>query len=217
MLKLKTEDRDIWFTADTHYMHKNIVRGESDWEDLSGCRPFETKEEMNAEIVDGINKYVKKDDILFFLGDWSFGGFDNIEEFRKQLDVDTIHFILGNHDHHVLNDKNGIRSLFTSVENYRFIDIDGQGMALCHYPIISWERAYRHAWMIHGHTHNMLPHKDTIQWSGDKYWLATGKMFDIGMDSAYANFGEYRPFKFQELKEILKDRAYEFVDKERVS
>jgi hypothetical protein len=71
--------------------------------------------------------------------------------------------------------------------------------------------------MIHGHTHGMLPEKDTFQWAGDKYWLSTGKMFDIGVDNAKKYLGEYRPFKFEELKRIMDNKEYQFVDKDRVS
>lgn len=92
----------VWFTSDTHYGHKNIVAGVSDWSDKSGCRNFNTVEEMNAEIIEGINANVAAKDTLYHLGDWSFGGVDNIWNFRKQLRVRDIRLVLGNHDEHIV-------------------------------------------------------------------------------------------------------------------
>ena len=44
----------IWFTSDTHYNHKNLVKGISRWEDKSGCSDFATKEEMNELLIKNI-------------------------------------------------------------------------------------------------------------------------------------------------------------------
>lgn len=99
---------NIYFTSDTHYHHKNIVRGTSDWEEKSRCRDFNTLEEHDKVIVDNINAVVKEDDILIHLGDWSFGGIENIWNFRKQLNCKNINLILGNHDHHILNNRSFI-------------------------------------------------------------------------------------------------------------
>lgn len=97
---------NIWFTSDTHHSHKNICIGVSDWDDKEkSCRNFQTLEEMNKLIVNNINKYVKADDILYHLGDWSFGGIHNIWEFRKQINCKNIYLVPGNHDHHIKNDK----------------------------------------------------------------------------------------------------------------
>lgn len=84
--------------SDTHFGHRNIVQGVSSWDDKSGCRKFKTIDEMNQNIVKLINTTVKEDDILYHLGDWSFGGSDNIWNFRKQINCKNIHLILGNHD-----------------------------------------------------------------------------------------------------------------------
>ena len=97
---------NIWFVSDTHHSHKNICIGVSDWDDKEkSCRNFQTLEEMNELIVNNINKYVKEDDILYHLGDWSFGGIENIWEFRKQIKCKNIYLVPGNHDHHVKSNK----------------------------------------------------------------------------------------------------------------
>lgn len=102
---------NIWFTSDTHYHHKNIVKGVTSWVDspehaggshsTQNTRPFKTLEEHDQALVDNINKHVKPEDILYHLGDWSFGGIEQIWNFRKQLNCKNIHLIYGNHDHHI--------------------------------------------------------------------------------------------------------------------
>ena len=74
----------VWITSDTHYSHKNICRGVTNWRMPDGSvpeaqtRPFETIEKMNSTIVNNINECVGQDDILIHLGDWSFSGFETI-------------------------------------------------------------------------------------------------------------------------------------------
>lgn len=104
-----------YFTSDTHYSHKNICRGVSTWgktlEDgtfevsVDSTRNFSTIEEMNQSIVDVINSTVGEFDELYHLGDWSFGGIENIWNFRKQINCKTIHLVFGNHDHHIEKNK----------------------------------------------------------------------------------------------------------------
>jgi hypothetical protein len=55
-----------WFTADFHLGHANIIRYCS--------RPFATVEEMDQAIVERLNVSVKRDDVLYFLGDFCMGG-----------------------------------------------------------------------------------------------------------------------------------------------
>jgi calcineurin-like phosphoesterase family protein len=106
MIKIDNEIK-VWITSDTHYSHKNICRGTTNWRLPDGSkpeeqtRPFETIDKMNAAIVNNINSVVGQDDVLIHLGDWSFGGFENIEEFYHRLICKNIHLILGNHDHHI--------------------------------------------------------------------------------------------------------------------
>jgi len=53
-----------WFTADFHLGHANIIKY---------CeRPFRNVLEMNRTIIKKHNERVKKDDIVYFLGDFCF-------------------------------------------------------------------------------------------------------------------------------------------------
>lgn len=205
-MKFRTSETNIWFTADTHYGHTNIVKGTSSWEDKSGCRDFSSVEKMNNAIVDGINSYVKPEDILFHLGDWSFGGKSNIGKLRERLAVNVIYLIAGNHDTHILN-YDEYNELFTHVYPYREITIDKNSMTLCHFPICSWNRAYRGAWMLHGHTH------DTLFKSRDEnHWYNRSKIMDVGMDTAYELYGEYKPFSFEQIRQIMSLRQFISID-----
>ena len=68
---------DIWFTADFHLGHKNIIHY---------CnRPFETTEEMNQAILERLNACAKANDILYFLGDFCIGPKARAVELRKQI------------------------------------------------------------------------------------------------------------------------------------
>ena len=68
---------NIWFTADFHLGHKNIIRY---------CnRPFDTVEEMNRTILDRLNNLVKANDILYFLGDFCIGPKARAVELRREI------------------------------------------------------------------------------------------------------------------------------------
>ena len=95
-----------FFTSDSHTYQKNICFGISSWDEKEkNCRKYDTIEKMNYDIFKSINDTVGQDDELYFLGDFSFGGIENIWNTRKQIICKNIHFILGNHDHHIQNNK----------------------------------------------------------------------------------------------------------------
>ena len=94
--------QNLYFTSDTHYNHTNICRGVSKWPEGRGTRDFHSLGEMNSAIVSGINSVVGPDDVLVHLGDWSFGGFESIAEFRKKILCKNVILFLGNHDHHII-------------------------------------------------------------------------------------------------------------------
>jgi calcineurin-like phosphoesterase family protein len=183
-MKLTLEStQNLYFTSDTHYNHANICRATSNWKNADNkTRNFSTLEEMNETLVDNINDYVGENDILFHLGDWSFGGFEQIEIFRKQLKCKNIHLILGNHDNHIDRNKNNVQNLFLSVSHYRKIQIqrpsidqkntvDKYSFVVCHFPIASWDGMSEGIIHLHGHVH--LPKHLRI---------GNGRSIDVGVD-----------------------------------
>lgn len=184
----------VHFISDTHYSHKNIIRGTSDWVDKDKTRWFNTIEEHNTCLVNVINSKVREDDILYHLGDWSFGGFENISEFRKQLNCKTIHLILGNHDHHIENNRNRIQNLFESVQHYKEIIVHNQLIILSHYSMRVWNKLHKNSWMLYGHSHGTLPD-------------IGGKTMDVGCDT-----NNLLPYSFEEIKQIMNKRINLEVD-----
>lgn len=199
---------NIFFTADTHFNHKNIVRGTSEWGDVHGqqVRNFDTLEEHNQVLGNNINSVVKENDILYHLGDWSFGGAESIIEFMNQLQCKNIHLILGNHDHHIANPNKPYKKLFTSVNQYLVKKINGQHMFLCHYAMRTWDKAAHGVWMLYGHSHGSL--SEYIQLAGPygrDVYISTEekyKTMDVGIDT----HPEFRPYHFDEISLIMKDR-----------
>lgn len=111
MVTFDLTKQNVWVTSDTHYGHKNICRGVSEWvkgelnPSHSGTRDFKTLSDMNEALVCGINDNVFRDDVLIHLGDWSFGGLDNVFLFRNRLACKNIYLVYGNHDHHIKGNK----------------------------------------------------------------------------------------------------------------
>jgi calcineurin-like phosphoesterase family protein len=216
----------IYFTSDTHYNHKNLVKGISRWEDKSGCRDFNTKEEMNDLLVENINKVVKPDDVLFHLGDFAFHGKHFIKEFREKINCKNVHLIYGNHDPDIYDDPE-IQSIFSSVAFYREISINGQKIMLMHYPLRTWNQWHHGSWMLYGHCHGKLQHQipsqllkqliDEKRWD-DLYALADGKeveglcpngrSMDVGIDT----HPQFRPYSISEIHEIMEKKSFTAAD-----
>jgi len=175
--------QNLFFTSDTHYGHTNICRATTRWTDADNVtRDFKSLDHMNDTIVNNINEVVGENDILIHLGDFSFGGFDNIEEFRSRIICKNIHLVLGNHDHHIERNKDNIQRLFTSVNHYINLDLrrpspfkkgemDKFKFVLMHFPIASWDGMNDGVMHLHGHVH--LP---------KHLRMAAGKAMDVGVD-----------------------------------
>lgn len=179
--------KNLWVTGCVHMGHKNICKGVSSWEGEGslGCRDFETLEQMNQTLVDNINKYVKESDVLIQLGDWSFGGIENISKFRNQLNVKTIHAVEGNHDFHL----DELKLVFTTYQQLLYAKCEGIELFCSHYPCYNWHQSHKGSINLHSHTHNSFEHQ--------------GKGLDCGVDSAFAKLGEYRPFNMLEILDII--------------
>jgi calcineurin-like phosphoesterase family protein len=193
-MQIKLNAKNLFFTSDTHYGHKNIVRGVSEWSDTKQCRPFDKLEEHNQALIDNINRTVGADSTLIHLGDWSFGGEHNVYHFRKAIKCKSIILVLGNHDHHI--NKGGLLdSYFDWVTNYLELTVDRQPIVCTHYAHRVWNRSHHGAWHLYGHSHGTI---------NNEY----GKSIDVGVDT----HPEFRPYSFDEIKKILDRREILNVD-----
>lgn len=196
------KNQQLWFTSDTHYAHSNICRATTNWTDAdSVTRDFKSLNHMNSVLVDNINNVVSENDILIHLGDWSFGGFENIKEFRDRLVCKNVHLVLGNHDHHIQRNKENIKSLFSSVHDYLYLNVVRPGITkkdtmdrfsfVCmHYPIASWNGMNDGVIHLHGHVH-LPPHLRVNE----------GKAMDVGVDG-----NDFCPISLNEILSIMKDK-----------
>lgn len=192
----------LFFTSDTHYSHSNICSSTTKWVGADNLtRKFKSLEHMNDTLVNNINEFVGENDVLIHLGDWSFGGFDKISEFRNRIVCKNIHLTYGNHDHHIRNNKEDIQEIFSTTQDYLFLGIrrpstlgkgqmDKYSFVCMHYPIASWDSMNDGVIHLHGHVH-LPPHLR----------LGDGKSLDVGVDG-----NNLAPLSLDEILSIVKNQ-----------
>ena len=127
-----------WFTSDTHFNHKNIIKY---------CnRPFSSVEEMNDTMISNWNQLVKPEDTIFHLGDFAFGRSESIKSILSSLNGRKI-LVLGNHDRSLQR----MRDLGFDVvsRRYRRCYI-GRSLIMCH----KVQHASKCEFALVGHVHD---------------------------------------------------------------
>ena len=191
---------NIWFTSDTHFGHANIAGPKiSTWKE--GYRNFNSVQEMNDALVKIINAVVGEDDILYHLGDWSFGGVHNIYYFRRALICKNIHLILGNHDQHITDKVIKFHDtefnpldLFASVQSVTTQKIGKTGFHLSHYSHQVWPGSHKGTLHLFGHSHGTIK--------------GIGKSMDVGIDT----HPEFRPYHIYEVCKLMDKIPVSTVD-----
>lgn len=207
--------QNIWFTADTHFGHRkiafyakrkfclsneelDILNSIWDYKNFKNniCASWSSVSKMDDHLIKKINEFVKKDDILWHLGDFCFGQKNNIQEiarnYRERINCRNVFLILGNHDHPK------IKKIFESYEYYD-LKIDSLHIVLSHYAQAFWNRSHNKSWMLYGHAHGTA-----------EDWMDTnmpGRLsMDVGVDNIFRICGEYRPISLTEIGEIFSKR-----------
>jgi len=168
---LKKGTSKIFLISDLHLDHKNIIKF---------CnRPFKSVNEMNRVLVNNWNKTVRKNDIVYFLGDMTVGkGHRPLEYWLPQLRGNII-FIKGKSYHHRDKEVDGIKFYDKLILNHK-----GNRFLLIHNPQDApsdWGD-----WVIHGHKHN----------NNLEYPLVNKNKKTINVS---AELIEYKPILFREL------------------
>lgn len=185
----------VWFTADTHFGHANIIRH---------CRrPFASVEAMDEELVGRINERVAPDDILYHLGDFSFRSGDPAV-YRSRIRCRNIVLLLGNHDPQTLNGsvRPEFASLFREVHSLLRIKVLVAGVpqliVLCHYALRVWDRAHYGSWHLFGHSHGGLADDPCA------------RSWDVGVDNNH-----FAPISLDDLAAIMAKKTFTPVDHHR--
>ncbi len=169
----------IFFTADLHIGHKNIIKL---------CqRPFASLEEMDETLISNWNHVVTNGDTVYIIGDLMFRTQAHPVNVLKRLKGKK-HLIVGNHDKTWLN-KISADDYFKSIERYSEISDGKRKLALCHYPMMSWGGIGKGSCLVHGHIHN---NRDAA------YWPLLASM-DQALNAS-VEINQYQPVSFEQLQ-----------------
>ena len=135
-----------FFTSDSHFGHGNIIRLSHR---PSREHPFRDEAQMNRALTDAWNSVVNPGDVVYHLGDFSLRPASVIDGLLKKLHG-TKHLIVGNHDR-----THGVAG-WASIQEMDKIEVDGQGVFLCHYPMREWPGMWRGTVHLYGHVHGNL-------------------------------------------------------------
>ena len=197
----------ILYTADSHFLHKNILKYQPNrWiflnkEEKDVMETGSDKDKRNLKISDQTikahdehlisewNKVVGPEDIVMHLGDFSFGDpYPIIRRLNGHID-----HILGNHDKYLqeyMYREYNIEYLPTlrEVTHYK------QCIVLCHYAMRVWNKSHHRSWHLYGHSHGSLPDDPT------------SLSFDCGVDC-----NDLRPFTFEEVQERMNKKNVQIL------
>jgi calcineurin-like phosphoesterase family protein len=177
----------IFFTSDTHWFHANII-GFSN-------RPFYDLSNMHEDMVKWWNQKVGPQDEVFHLGDVSFGNAEATKAIMDRLNG-RLRLVPGNHDK---KPQRLIREgrddlLLPPLYERTFGE---QKVVMCHFPLVTWNRAAHGAWMLHGHSHGTMDERNRQT-----------RRLDVGVDG----IAKYVPLSLDEIADVMRSRNYEVVD-----
>jgi len=165
-----------WFTADMHLNHEEIIKF---------CnRPFKSVEEMNKRLIANWNARVKKDDIVFHLGDFCFRYKDKTAAYYEKLLNGKIIHVQGSHD---LNN-----TCRTPIEDI-IITYGGRRFLLSHepFPTLAIRTILFADWNLCGHVH--------------KAWLFDTVSSSLPAINVGVDCWEYYPINITEINKLIAE------------
>ena len=173
-----------FFTSDTHFYHTNIIKY---------CnRPFADAVEMTNKLIDNWNSKIQPGDMVYHLGDFTFGQDSMVvTSLLSRLQGDII-LIKGNHDKLAWANRG---RFFAFHDSYHETTINGQRITMCHYAMKVWNKSHYGSWHLYGHSHGTLPDDPT------------SRSFDVGVDCH-----NYFPLSFEEVEAIMNKKTFKALD-----
>jgi calcineurin-like phosphoesterase family protein/2'-5' RNA ligase len=169
-----TDKGDIHLFSDAHFDHANIIRY---------ChRPFHSVQQMNHKLLDNWNNTVKENEIVYYLGDMTFGRHRRPIDFWLGKLNGRVQYIRGNHDSDAITRATVIPSRYgIKYGNYEFL--------LSHDP----HRPLGYdGWIVHGDKHNN---------SMDRYPFINQKTKTVNVCAEMVN---YTPLSLSKLVSLLE-------------
>jgi len=211
---IESPELKVWFTSDLHLNHEGPKGATPLWE----SRGYNSPKHMSQCIVNAINEHVRRDDILFNLGDLCLNcSVEAFDSYLDQIVCRTVYCMMGNHSnpHYKLVYRRLVKELLGDkyhlsieifplryknlvyINHLQEIVVNGQLIVLCHYPLYSWNHMGKNTWMLSGHEHSQVPNH-----------LPSGKDGKI-LDCSWDFFK--RPVSFNEIKTIMDAKAVRSV------
>lgn len=138
---IKFKPKNIFVTSDNHFFHANVIKFEN--------RPFDDVNDMNNKMIKMWNDKVTNEDLVYIIGDFSFGKAEETNSLLKQLHGKKV-LVLGNHDHFV-KANNFDKNAFLEICNYKEIEFSGKTFVMCHFPFASNDNK---KFQLYGHIHS---------------------------------------------------------------
>lgn len=187
---------NTWFTADTHFGHKNIIKY---------CdRPFDSCKKMDNFFIHQINKYIDVQDWLIIVGDFASprAKFTDYEHYRNMINCKNVILIWGNHDPkptHIAT-RHCVKKLFTNSFDKITIKIENTDIHLNHEPVAIWDKQHFGSFHLYGHTHAKAE-----TWINN---IMPGcYAMDAGIDNAAKLLGTYKPFSWDFIKNYMSNKS----------
>ena len=131
----------IFFTADLHFNHANIIKY---------CnRPFNNIEDMNQLLIKNWNSKITPRDTVYIVGDFAFS---DHKRFLDSLNG-TKHLISGSHD---MIPRELVGNELQSIQKYKELIIRNKRVVLSHCPLRCWEYAQEGSIHLFGHVHGRV-------------------------------------------------------------
>lgn len=177
---------NIYFTADLHIRHKNILHHQKERIEKMNLPNSEAIDEHDKYIIDMVLSSTKRGDELYVLGDLVMASQQESIKILHQLKKNglKLHLIVGNHDkstHKMLNmfeSINLIKVLNFNQKAFPFIEESDFKCVLCHYPMKSWPHKCQGSMHLYGHIHANAPWADG----------PSDLMLNVGLDNPQSNF-----------------------------
>ncbi len=187
---------NIWFTADLHLGHKNILKHQIERIEKMGLVDSDDIIGHDNYIINMWKNITKRNDHIYVLGDFIMLNQQGCIRILNELKSNgcIIHLIVGNHDKSIKKMFNmfesidEIKSVTFKKDNFDFIEQDFN-VVLSHYPMKSWPNKCRGSMQLYGHVHaNAL-------WIDDTDDLC----LNVGLDNPLCN---YTLFSLKQVYEI---------------